>query len=518
MKNMKNKNILLLLLTVVSFVSCNNWLDVTPKDKMLEDQQFSTEDNINSATNGLYREMTNENLYGGQLTQTTLEMMGHVYSYPPTQPATGNPNLPFYFLANFQYTQDEVKGNFSKIWKTAYSTLLHINVYIKNMNESSAIISEQNKKILLGEAYGLRAYIHFDLFRLFGPAWQNRTGDKILSYNNKAEATLNHTGYEETEYSTADEYMTLLLQDLTTSEDLLKDNDPIISNANSITNNLRNDNFYQNRNRRMNYYAAKGLEARVRQYRGEYAQAAEAAKVVTDQVGSGKRFNWVNIAKMIDQNNYIFFSEVIFGINNLDMISRATTYYTGTDLRNSYLVDYNNLVKNILGYDGSLSAMLDIRSKQWMTSNAITTPGYSINGTYRSRKYLSFIFPNDGTDIPAIQNLQALMRISEMYYIQAEAALKAGDRNGAIALLNTVLQHRGLTEQYYLTNTMSDTDLQAYIEKEYYRELTGEGQIFFFHKRRGSAQMFRGYDEGYDPVPNPQSAYVVPVPDDETNI
>jgi hypothetical protein len=519
MTNMKKY--ILLSLTAVMFAACNDWLDVTPKDKVLEEDLFSSEDGINNATNGLYGELTNESLYGGQLTQTTVDLMGHFYTYSPTEPGSGSLFRKNYLLANFQFTSnDKVKSTLYGIWKTAYSTLLHINTYIKNVNKSPAVMSEKNKSILLGESYGMRAYLHFDLFRLFGPAWQNRTGAKILPYNDKAEITLNHTGYEETEYCTADEFMTLLLKDIATAEELLKTNDPVIGDGGSITDKLLTDHFYQNRNRRMNYYAVKGLEARVRQYRGEYNLAAEAAKVITDQTGNDKRFKWVDPGSMMRQNNYIFFSEVIFGLDNMEMFSHSTKWYMGTELWITYAVDRNNLITNILGYEGSaLEAMSDIRSKQWSPTNVISyIGGFSTSGTYRSNKYLKFTFPNDGTDIPAIKDLQVLMRISEMYYIQAEAALKAGDKAKAVELLNTVLEHRGLTVQNFMTIDKSDQELQAHIEREYYREFFGEGQVFFFHKRLGSTKMFKGYDAGTDPVPDPATAFVAPVPDDEKNI
>ncbi|MDR0745346.1 MAG: RagB/SusD family nutrient uptake outer membrane protein [Mediterranea sp.] len=502
----------LVLLAIATFTSCNDWLDVTPKDKMLEDQQFSSEDNIYSATNGLYREMVGEHLYGGKLTQTTLETMGHIYTYPPNQPSTGDRSLLFYRLANFQYTSDEAKGLFAEIWKNAYSTLLHINIYIKNVEESQAVMSEKYKKILLGEAYGLRAYLHFDIFRVFGPVYRYRNGDKILPYNNKTEITLNHTGYEETEYSSADEYIALLLEDIGKAESLLNGNDPVLTDPESISSDLLNDNFFQNRNRRMNYYAVKGLEARIRQYMEDDAKAAELAKIITDQVGSDKIFNWVNTSDYARYYNYIFFSEVIFGINNLDKSPNATKWYTGTDMRDSYVVDYNNLVKNILAYEGNaLSSMLDIRSKQWTLSNVVTSPGYSNEGTYRSNRYIAISDENS-----AVKDLQPLMRVSEMYYIQAEAALKT-DKAKAVELLNAVLRHRGLTEQYYLTTDETDEKIQEHIEREYYREFFGEGQVFFFHKRRCSSQMFNGNSEGKVSI-SAISSYVVPVPEDETNI
>lgn len=516
------KKYMILFLAAALLASCSDWLDVTPKDRMLEKDQFATEENINQAHNGLYREMSGENLYGGQLSQTTVERLAHYYTYPPADPGPEPFTRPWYLLAGFQYNTDEdVEARFASIWSSAYATLLHINTYIKNLNESTAVISEENKSILLGEAYGLRAYIHFDLFRLFGPAWQNKTGGKILPYHNKPEVTLNHTGYEEAEYSTADEFMTLLLGDIAEAEKLLENNDPVIDDDESITHDLRNDNFYQNRNRRMNYYAVKGLEARVRQYRGEHGLAAAAAKVVTDRMED--RFEWVNLDAFNSNAymDYVFFDEVIFGINNLEMNVRATGWYMGTEMRRSSVVDKDNLESNIFGeYSGSgFGSLPDVRDRQWVASSVIDFMGayFSQNGSYVSKKYL-YKSKGEGEQIPAIKDLQVLMRVSEMYYIQAEAALKEGRKADAVTFLNEVLHHRGLTSQYDRLETDSDSDIQAHIMREYYREFFGEGQVFFYHKRNGSTSMFNGNAGGSSPVSNPGSAYVIPIPDTETNI
>ena len=87
--------------------------------------------------------------------------------------------------------------------------------------------------------------------------------------------------------STADEYLDYLLEDIREAERLLAA-DPILSDDSAISKELISD-FYKNRNRRMNYYAVKALEARVLQYIGDYKNAAIAAKVVTDQIGEKRK-------------------------------------------------------------------------------------------------------------------------------------------------------------------------------------------------------------------------------------
>ncbi|MDR1882935.1 MAG: RagB/SusD family nutrient uptake outer membrane protein [Prevotella sp.] len=503
---MKKIYIFSLFLAIVCS-ACNDWLDVEPKDKVLEEKQYSTESNINSALNGLYRQMAGEDLYGGQLSQTTIEIMAHYYYYPKDRPA-GDEILTSYELAKHNYTWGDNKGKFADIWKSAYELLLHINNYIKGVNESPAVISQKHRDLLLGEAYALRAYLHFDLYRLFCP-YNAEATDKVLPYNRKSDITLNHADYENAEYSTPEEYFAFLSDDIRIAKDLLK-NDPVIDpGTESITVKLEPD-FYKNRNRRMNYYALKGLEARVLQYAGKDTEAALAAKEVTDAVD--QVFKWVDPNKVITEQNYIFFSEVVFGINNIDMASRARTYYLGTSIITSYVVDENNLLKNILASDNLLESLPDVRARQWTFSNVTAWFSYTSDGSRVSSKYKT-----ESYQIPAIKDLQVLMRISEMYYIQAEAALNEGRKGDAAELLNQVLRHRGLTEQYFVKEDDTEEFIREHIKREYYREFFGEGQVYFYHKRTKSPTMYSGNSEGSDDLTLSVS-YVTPIPDIETNI
>jgi hypothetical protein len=512
----KKKLYIVYLLSLLLCGACNDWLDVDPVDRVKEDKQFSNEDNIKSALNGLYWQLAGRNLYGGQLSQTTLEAMAHYYVYATEQGAIESDVI--HQLAYFNYTGDRARSRLADVWTTAYTTLLNINNYIKGVGESGATMSDAHRNILLGEAYGLRAYLHFDLYRLFCRYDADPDG-KVLPYNRDASIILNHDGYKENVYSTPGEYVALLLKDIAEAERLLADDPVRDPSSGSITNELSED-FYKNRNRRMNYYAVKGLEARVLQYAGRDADAVAAAKVITDMIEADQVFHWVNNNEIStsDRNNYIFFSEVVFGVNNKDFSARATEWYLKDNVADEvYVVNEKNLLNNIFQeYPGSLDAIIDVRSYQWKGSPSNVRP--SIVGRFPAdASYVSLKYKTVSARIPAIKDLQALMRVTEMYYIQAEAALKAGDRTEAVNTLNAILAKRGATEQYLLPLTATDNQLRAHLTREYYREFFGEGQVWYYHKRVQSRTVFHGSAAGTVGV-NPGSAFVVPIPDKETNI
>lgn len=140
---------------------------------------------------------------------------------------------------------------------------------------------------------------------------------------------------------------------------------------------------------------------------------------------------------------------------------------------------------------------------------------YSQNGTYISNKFNI----SANSNLPALVDFQPLIRVTEMYYIQAEAALKDGDKKTAAELLNTVSSHRGIPETsfYYLTENDMDEQFYSHIESEYYKEFYGEGQVYFYHKRMKSDQMFPGYG-GTSVAVNASAMYNIPIPNIETDI
>ena len=515
----RNISHLLYIVAIGFFTSCSDFLDVAPKDKVLEEDQYKTEAGIHGALNGLYRQLISTSLYGANLSQTALDAMGHFYTYPPSQPSGNKLSATLFFLCNGRSEEyGAAESIFADIWKSGYNTLLNINYFLKSMEGSTAVIGSNNKDVLMGEAYGLRAYLHFDLFRLFGPRWEDRSNiNKILPYSRTTDMILNHVGYEEDVYSTADEYLDYLLEDIREAERLLAA-DPILSDDSAISKELISD-FYKNRNRRMNYYAVKALEARVLQYIGDYKNAAIAAKVVTDQIGEkGKVFSWTNVTTVLANMDYSFFNEVVFGINNPDMLSNYNSFYNKTDINDLYAVDRDNLVQNIYsGFGDNLKAIIDVRARQWTESNdqGGSSVSYSQNGTYISNQFNI----SANSNLPALVDFQPLIRVTEMYYIQAEAALKDGDKKTAAELLNTVSSHRGIPETsfYYLTENDMDEQFYSHIESEYYKEFYGEGQVYFYHKRMKSDQMFPGYG-GTSVAVNASAMYNIPIPNIETDI
>lgn len=518
------------LVCFISFCSCSDWLDVEPKDKVLQSAQYGSEVNINSVLNGLYRQLSDKDLYGKQLTQTTIETMGHQYWYPLTRPQDNQATATLYRVSYFIY--DEVKSKYLNIWTQGYITIFRINDFIANVEASQGVLSEDKKNILLGEAYALRAYIHFDLFRLFGPIYKLSLNDESIPYNNSAEAVPHQN-------EKATDFLNLVLKDIAKAEQLLA-KDPIITDEDAVTETL-GEGFYKNRNRRLNYYGVLALKARVAMYKGDVSLAKETAQtVLTKSMGDKRPFNWAPTGQdVIDKTNYMAFTEIIFGINNQDLHSNWISLYNHTVVADeTFIASDENLRKNIFIYnsesDKTYVNMQDSRAKQWKETNLSDVSLSAIGGGYtisssgvRLASHLvshKFVEPSATQEKPYVKYLQPLIRIAEMQYILAEIAIQEGDLETAKSIFNLVLEKKGLSAGDLLGGTAENPIpvtkelLEQHLEKEYYREFYGEGQVFFFHKRRNDTKIFKGNEGGYFYFADTKAVYVIPIPEEETNI
>jgi hypothetical protein len=72
--------------------------------------------------------------------------------------------------------------------------------------------------------------------------------------------------------------------------------------------------------------------------------------------------------------------------------------------------------------------------------------------------------------------------MTEMYYIAAECAAGNNDLGFATDLLDSVRVHRNLPK--YTLSALSSDSLNTEIRKEYEKEFLGEGQVFFYFKRK----------------------------------
>jgi len=437
--------------------SCKKYLDVKPKSSLSEDELFSSEVGFRQALTGVYSQMASRNLYGDLLSMSFVSVLAQNYT------TTGS-SAPFGQTKLLNYTSGEVIGYTNSIWNSSYSAIAGLNKIIINSEEKRNVLSAYNYAMIRGEALALRAYLHFELLRLFGPEFSAGKALKAIPYKKTADnlAIVPSTTAEVTNQA---------LSDLAEAVALLKGQDPIQFSSPS-------------RQTRMNYFAAKGLEARIRIYMGDKPGAFSAAQTVVD---SGK-FPFVTVSQASAAAGFkdrLYLSEQVFCLRVGDIKNWAEQLYFGTNANPAskltrtaaeFATLYESSSTDIRFVNGIESGM---PSKFWQT--------YSFNTLDSNR---------------LDQNVP-LIRVSEMYYIMAEAAPTVAE---GVGYLNAVRQNRALAN---LPTTVTATALTTEIRKEYQKEFYAEGQLFYYYKRNKVARMqFMTRDIQL-------SSYVLPIPQSE---
>lgn len=354
--------------------SCSDWLDVQPSDRISEENNFSDVAGFKKALNGVYVELNRSSLYGRNLTCGFIEVLSQRY-------AVGDDNKSVKEYMGFNYSGSAAESILSDIWSTAYTLIANVNAILKNCELHRDVLSDEYYHLIRGEALALRAFLHFDLFRLFGPVYATNAADASIPYY--TEFSLNVAPSY-----VGEEFMAMVTADLIDAEKELED-DPIIRRG--VEGNTM-DTFLRYRNLRLNYYAVQALLARAYYYMGDSENALSYAKKVI--AVQEEKFPWINPMKLTNTASMdrVFSTEVLFAAQNLQRNDLFTSLFDGSNLKLSTLLAPREDVTNYLfDYD-----KVDYR---YMSSlkNAIEISGssYSIFNKYQDRLALQ---PNDSVN------------------------------------------------------------------------------------------------------------------------
>jgi len=327
---------------------------------------------------------------------------------------------------------------------------------------------------MAGELLALRAYIHFDLMRMFGLA-QLQEGD----YEKYTVPYVTTYDKEPTPQRTYQETLELLEGDLDTAIELLAD-DPVRGKASEAwLANANADGFWDARDKRMNYFAAKALKARVLLFRSELDAAAATAQAVIDEATAAGAYRWIDADAMTkatsnDVIDWTFSSEQLFSLEVTGLQSLTDLYIFNTlgSGSSSILVDKN--VVDVSPYNtATIAAAEDIRGPALMLK--------FFGNQYRPYKYY-----NNSSYYALYRNRVPMIKISEMYLIIAEVAAEKKDEETLFQALTEVRSHRGIQDPSPVNadpNFVSPTYWLSGVMMEYVREFQGENVGYFAARR-----------------------------------
>lgn len=467
---MKFRNILLLFIPVLLFTACNKFLDVKPKTQIDTDEAFNDEQGFMDALTGVYLKMNDNAVYGKELSFGLTEVLSMQHS------RFASTFHEYYYAAQYNYTNASVRSKIDGIWKGLYNAIANDNNLISNLNTANQqMFRDVNYDIIRGEAYGLRAFMHFDLLRLFAPAPASNGG-----LTAKAIPYMDQLTVDALPRLTVQEIINRILADCAIAEAALKTTDPVVpgSTTPTTTTGYLRDRFYK-----FNYFAVKALEARVYLYAGDMANARAAA----EEVINANAFSWVNIPD-VSSGDKVFTTELIFTLYKSDMNAFTENYFSATAsnlLTKASDDEFLAVYETTADIRYTLLTELDNTSTNLRISTKLAQPITTSTGFLRR---------------------MPLIRISEMYYIAAEA-LKESNPEQAVTYINTVRRSRNVLTD--LPVTLTPAQIQEELFKEYRKELYCEGQLFFYYKRLNLPSI------AYSSVTADNTVYVLPLPDNE---
>lgn len=465
------------------FASCDSWLEVKPYDQIAEGELQKSEEGYQKMLNGIYIDLNSDALYGQTLSVEMIEVMGGAYTIGTDNSVWGN----YKDLSSYQYNTEYWRNRLDQTWNKAYALILNCNKILESIDGNKNLFTDGSYYIIKGEALALRAMLHFDMLRLFGPVYSKDSDKKAIPYYTK------QTNSPEP-ILTAQEVMEKITTDYEDALNYLA-NDPVKTEGTMMSSTEDgSSNFLRYRALRLNYYAVEALMARAYLYMGN---KTEAFKYATDVIKTADQ----NIFPFVDKNlvigspadpDRIFSSEVLFALTNT---SRGTIH------KNFF--DPSRLPNYVFRMDDSMMSNL-------VYGGAATTGGYQDDYRYRacwmatgSNRY--FYKYSDMVANGSIQNTMIpMVRLGEMFLIAAES--QSGDLKAGVQYVNALRRNRGVASLTTLT-----PDLLKY---EYIRELYGEGQLFFLYKRLNSDIITSATSSK-----NPKASdliFVVPLPDTET--
>ena len=451
----KIKSLLFISCVIFSLFGCTDWLTIQPETQVTKEDMFKTQAGFYDALTGSYILMRDNYSPSGQMVLGGVEYMANLWE------TTEGLGVAYYY-ASHDYRVERVERELGNMFLKQYEIIANLNILIKYIDNQQRVLTDKEEKLYKGEALGLRAFIHFDLIRLWGPMpTQVDESYKYLPY----ETTVQLENYP---YSNYREYMNKLCADLDSAELLLKQVDPILSAGKS-------SGYRPNR---MNYYAVLGLQARVHLWLGEKDEALRYARMVKDATSvDGKKLFSLGSQADLNRNDRVFYaSEQLFGV--------AIEEFDDSRIPDGF--------KQLTTEVDALYAIKDIRLSLWFANN----------GGYRSPNKYDNMASSDSQQTKAPSLSDPMIRLAEMYLIIAECA----DLSEANGMYKEFLASRGL-----VTTELTESNRKEVIQLEYLKEFYAEGQMFYVYKRSGTVTMHWGTKECGEDV------YVLPLPLRELN-
>ena len=449
---------ILLLGLVIATTACDDFLDINPQGEVVDKDLFTSTKGFEDAIYGCYGYLTNENLYGRDLSWCVLDMQAQYF-------AVDKDNEIDFALVHYKTQTPEYINKLSAKWKYLYKAIGQVNNVIAQIEKGKAD-GFSKKKLYHGEMLAMRAFLHFEAVKLYAEDIKRGPNKKGIPY-------VKTFSYKVTKFSTVSEVYTEIIKDLEAAEKLLAEDTNLVKEYD-----VTNSSFKSIRQIHLNLYAVKSILARVYWHKGEMNTAMKYAKQVIDS----EKFE---LAKRSEVKTMIAGTlskkESIWGLYFEKYID-ITGPYLHQDVSKQSLDLYEDAGGDIESFqelynydmiDGETGS--DARLKHFGESSAA-----------KNTRCLKIVdqekIDNNKSEysrglVPAV----SMIRISEMYYIMAEALLHT-NATEARKYFDMVLENRGIIP--FAKRTPEKVLTMENINNERKKEFFCEGREWFNMKRQ----------------------------------
>lgn len=496
------------LFATLTLTSCSDWLDLYPSDEIKEEYLFSSGDGFRTATNGIYRKMATFDLYGSNLTWGIIDAWGQAYSMDMIPSVGGGDAI--YEIAGLNFKSTRLTPTTDAMWNAAWNVVANCNELAQQAAIADSKLfteGERERQMILGEAIGLRAFMQFDLLRIYAPSPSSVSFEEdkrtFIPYVNIYPSYVN-------DRQTVSYCLEQIIIDLKEAQRILLevDKESAMKTDYRFSGSATQKFFLEYRGYRLNYYAVTAELARVYLYAGKKEAAyVEAKKIIDEEKKTGNFTASTSSSGISTGGNLKMYNNIIFGLYSpKELVEWDREINHSLDGLSEYEQKY-------LCVDGQIADEIygDEKSSDWRFI-------YQLEGKYYNYYYrpLKYNERPASTAVARVNNQTVpMIRMSEVYYIAAEAIFDVRP-DEARDYLTLVKKGRGVTKEFD-----NVTDKAAFVDllvNDARREFLGEGQIFYMYKRLNQS-IKKGNSSYYskDILPTDENI-VLPLPDSESNI
>ncbi len=431
---MKKFKITILLLTILSIISCDDFLDLKPISEETSGNGYETGSQIEAALIGVYESFQSAEYYVWDNILFSDVRADNAYA--------GGDNPEIFSIDKLEVTP--TNSRLFKNWSNLYNAIAKANLVIDNVEGiNDPLLSNERKQQIKGEAYFLRAYHYFTLVKLWGGV------PLITNYSTSAEPSAVNIPR-----ASVEEVYAKIIEDLLLSSDLLPDtySDASITKARATAG------------------AANALLAKVyaQKPNPDYQKVLNHIQLVESSTAN---YTLINYDNLFDGNNYNNAESIIevqyLGGNEGNYGPQLLLPPTlSGDSWRKFVTPSHNLIDAFDEQTDNVrkNASIKFESVQWVDEYWGNTTGSSIPFSYKWKIAGGF----------ASSNRQYLLRLGDLILLKAEALNELDQLEPAATEVNRIRTRVNLPD---LTPSQKSSKmvLRETILKERRLELFQEG-------------------------------------------